>query len=50
MTPEEFSWANCYLGDPVASRAVFGGDRFIHTGDIGTFDSDGFLVSFRLLM
>jgi long-chain acyl-CoA synthetase len=43
LVRSEFSWANCYLGDPMASRAVFGGDGFIHTGDIGTFDSDGFL-------
>lgn len=40
----EFCWAERYLNQPEAVNAeVFGGDGYIHTGDIGYVDGDGFL-------
>ena len=33
-----------YLNDPVASRSVFTEDGYLHTGDVGYFRDDGYLV------
>jgi acyl-CoA synthetase (AMP-forming)/AMP-acid ligase II len=32
-----------YLDDPVATAAAIDGDGWLHTGDLGTFDADGYL-------
>ncbi len=40
----EYCWADRYLDAPESvSRAVFRADGFIHTGDAGRFDAEGFL-------
>jgi HIP---CoA ligase len=33
----------CYLDDPEATAAAIDGDGWLHTGDLGQFDSDGYL-------
>jgi acyl-CoA synthetase (AMP-forming)/AMP-acid ligase II len=32
-----------YLDDPEATAAAIDGDGYLHTGDLGTFDADGYL-------
>ena len=32
-----------YLDDPEATAAAIDGDGFLHTGDLGVFDDDGYL-------
>ena len=32
-----------YLDDPEATAAAIDADGFLHTGDLGTFDADGYL-------
>ncbi len=32
-----------YLDDPEATKAAIDGDGFLHTGDLGVFDADGYL-------